>query len=282
MSQKIDILPKELCTRVLRVTLTFLALCSFDSALALEDTSLLKNEAGIVEHLEKKLDLELKFKDQFGKNVSLGELGIANRPSILVPVYYECPRLCTLTLNAVVKAINEIPLELGQDFSLITFSFDPEETHELANKRALEFKPKLRPGHDGAAWHFLSGEKSSAEGLARAIGFGYKKDREDFSHSAAIVLLTPEGKISRYFYGIKYPAKDLELSLIEASRGKIGSSIHKVLLYCFRFDPTKGKYTLAIFNLVRVVSILVLAILSTFILSMLLKERKRRANVRTI
>jgi protein SCO1 len=205
----------------------------------------LKSDA-VTTQLGKKINLSSRFVDDKGEEKPLLDYFGKGHPIVIVPVYYDCPRVCGLILTAMVKLLNELPLTLGKDFKVVTFSFDPEETPSLAAKRAAKFRAQYRIPKDAeVGWEFLVGKEPSIQALLSDIGFKVTPDQGEFAHSAAIMVLTPEGEISQYFTDINFPAWDVKLSLVEASSGKIGSPFDHFLLYCFRFDPTKGKYTWA-------------------------------------
>ncbi|MCB0338072.1 MAG: hypothetical protein KDD53_00640, partial [Bdellovibrionales bacterium] len=186
-------------------------------------------------------------------------------PVIIVPAYYTCPRLCGLVLNGVLTFLNNTELKLQDDFIVIAVSFDPADTVESAKSHAQALRSAISEKQNSAGWQFFVGTHDSSESLMRQIGYQYFAEGKDFSHSAAIAILTPEGVISQYFFGIEFPERDVRLALVEASRGGIGSILDHIMLYCFRFDPTKGKYTWAVFALLKVLGIVVLLSLSSLL-----------------
>ncbi len=222
--------------------------------------------AGITTQLGTTVDLSQNFTDSNGKTGQLSSFLQSGKPLILVPVYYECPRLCGLVLKGVVSLLNKLQLELGKDYEVITISFNSTETPELASKRAKDYRAQyIKPDLAEKYWHFFVGDSKSVDTLMNQIGFKYAPDGEEFSHSTAIMILTPEGNISQYFTDINFPSWDVKLSLVEASKGQIGSPIDHFLLFCFKFDPSKGKYTWAAWNFVRV-GVLICMILSVWII----------------
>ena len=247
-------------------------------SLATERPQDVPEQANIVERLDTLLDLNLRFRDQHGNVRSLSSLFINERPLILAPVYFECPRLCKLTQASLARSLNAIELEIGREYKVVSFSFDPEEPAELAAKRAEKYHALLKnsSGAKNGGWDFLVGEKSQTEALTKALGFSFFEDRGEYIHAAMFVVLTPDGRISRYFYGVDFPPKNLRLALVEAARGKIGNTYDKVFLYCFRFDPTKGKYTLAIWNITRVICATLFLLLVGFLISLRLREGRLR------
>ena len=219
---------------------------------ALERPETELKEIGIVTALGQQVDLGLSFTDGKGRSAPLREFLRPGIPIIITPVYYGCPRLCGLVLNGVISLLNELTLNLGRDFQLLSVSFDPTENPEMARKKSESVATQItRPGHDLSAWSFLVGPDSNIVPLMEQLGFRYKKDGEEYAHGSAIMILTPEGVISQYFTGVDYPAWDVRLALVEASQGKVGSAIDHLLLFCYKFDPTKGKYTLVAFNTLR-------------------------------
>lgn len=216
----------------------------------------------------------LQFLAEDSKPVLLSEVISGDLPVIIVPVYYGCPRLCGLLMDGVVKLISKLELSLGTDYRVISVSFDPQETPENARIAAAKYLKAAGLSEPTAqAWKFLVGNTDNVNKLMAEIGFNFIKDGEEFAHSAAIILLTPQGQISQYFTGISFSPWDVRLALIEASQGRLGSALDHVLLFCFRFDPTKGKYTWAAFNLARVAAFLTFLLLAGLVIGLLRKER---------
>jgi protein SCO1/2 len=227
----------------------------------------LLKEASIDQKLNSSIPLNLVFRDEHGNPVELGQY-FGKKPVILTLVYYTCPMLCTQVLNGLDRALKEIPMSIGKDFNVVTVSIDPTDRPVLAEaKQALYTGMYGRPGA-GQGWHFLTGDEPQIKQLADAVGFryAYDPDSKQFAHAAGIMLLTPQGKISRYFYGVQYPVRDLRLSLVEASRGKIGSPVDKVLLFCYHYDPHTGKYGLLISHIIQVAGILTVLIGGIFLI----------------
>jgi len=207
-------------------------------------------------HLDQKLDqsvpLDIQFRDEHGRPVELAQFFVG-KPVIVALVYYNCPMLCTQVLNGLQRSIRGIPLTLGKDFQIVTVSIDPTEKPVLAEaKQALYTGFYGRPG-SASGWHFLTGDDTQIHRLADAVGFqyAYDPDSHQYAHASGIMVLTPEGKISRYFYGVTYPQRDLRLALDEASEGKIGSPVDQVLLFCYHYDPHTGKYGLLISRVIQ-------------------------------
>lgn len=198
------------------------------------------------------IDLNLKFTDSAGQTAALKDLINPNKPIILVPVYYHCPRLCGLLLEGFSKLLRGLDLKLGDDFQVVTVSFDDSEGPELAKEKSLKYYAEATvPADKTSSWHFLVGNSENVHAIMNQIGFRYFKDEGEFAHAATIIVLTPQGEISQYFTGIEFAPFDVKLALIEASQGKIGSLVDHILLFCFRYDHQQGKYTWAVSNLLR-------------------------------
>ncbi|RMG41020.1 MAG: SCO family protein [Candidatus Dadabacteria bacterium] len=234
---------------------------------------------GLTTELGTQVDLGISFTDSNGKAVALRELLLENRPLVIVPVYYKCPRLCGLLLNGVTELLNKLTLSPGKDFSIVTVSFDSSEGPDLARKKKQRFVSLLndKTGEKSSGWHFLVGKEPQIETLMNQIGFHYKRDNGDFAHTAVIMILTPRGKISQYFTGVRFPVRDVRLALVEASEGNIGTVLDHVLLYCYRFDPLKGRYTWAAFGIMRAGGVLTLLLLGGLVLRLWLKEKSGSA-----
>ena len=232
---------------------------------------------GVEEHLGDSISLNVEFTDERGKSVRLGDYFRGNRPVVLNLGYFRCPMLCGLVLNGLVDAAGDTKLAVGDDYSILTISVDPNETHQLAylkKKNALE---ALGTPGAAAGWHFLTGKPDAIEVLTKEVGFGYQwvERRKEFAHTAVLVILTPDGRISRYLYGIKYPQRTYRLSLIEAAAGKIGSAMDQILLYCFQYDRHAGQYTLAAMNVMRIAAVFSMLLLGSFIGIAFLRESRR-------
>ena len=202
----------------------------------------LKN-VGIEQHLDEQIPPGLNFRDETGKPVRLGDY-FGKKPVILNLVYYNCPMLCGEVLSGLESALRVLKFDAGKEFGVLTVSFDPRETPDMATKKKAEFLKRYgRPGAAGG-WHFLTGPQESIDALTKAAGFQYQYDPKtgQFAHATAIVVLTPDGKIAQYYYGVEYAPKDLRLGLIQASENKIGTLADQVLLYCYHYDPATGKY----------------------------------------
>jgi protein SCO1 len=211
----------------------------------------LKN-VGLDQKLNAQVPLDLTFKDEHGGSVTLGQL-LQGKPAILTMVYYKCPMLCTEVLNATLNSLKEVPLEIGKDFNVITVSIDPSEKPVLAEAKQIMYSGLYGRRGGVHGWHFLTGNEEQIQKLAAAVGFRFVYDKESsqFAHASGIMVMTPEGRLSRYFYGLKYPPRDVRLALVEAGEGKIGSTVDEILLFCFHYDPVTGKYAVTILNVVR-------------------------------
>jgi protein SCO1/2 len=198
---------------------------------------------GIEQHLGEQLPLDLPFRDESGRAVRLGDY-FGSKPVVLSFVYYRCPMLCPELLVGLESALKVLNFKVGDQFEIITVSIDPRDTPELAAaKKASILSRYKRPGAE-AGWHFLTGDEESIHSLTRAAGFGYEYDAKNgqFTHATAIMVATPAGKLAQYFYGIDFPPRDLRLSLVQASNNKIGNLADAVILYCFHYDPVRGRY----------------------------------------
>jgi protein SCO1/2 len=243
-----------------------------------DDLPPLVKEVRFDQRLNEQVPLDLPFRDELGRRIQLSDY-FRGKPVILVMAYYRCPRLCNEVLQGLLKSLKGMSsFDVGDKFQVVTVSFDARETPDLAaGKKQSAIERYARPGTDDG-WHFLTGGQKSIDALAKAVGFKFTfdPDSEQFAHAAGIMVLTPEGKLSRYFYGIDFPSRDLRLGLVEASSGKIGTPIDSLLLYCFHYDSTTGRYTASVLNLVRLSGALtVLAILAMFVV--LARRQKRVA-----
>lgn len=238
----------------------------------------LKQGVTIDQNLNAQLPLELTFRDETGQTVRLGQY-FRDKPVVLALVYYECPGLCDLILNGLSNAMHQISLNVGTDYQVVTVSFNPKETWQLATAKKANYVEKYnRPGAQ-EGWHFLTGDQANIKALADTVGFHYKYDQQtqQYVHASAIYVITPEGKISRYFYGIAYNPRDFRLGLVEASANKIGTLADQVLLFCCQYDPTTGKYGVAITRVIRVFGSATALMLFGFVFVMLRRERRGHA-----
>lgn len=221
---------------------------------------------------------DISFRDEQGASVRIGDF-LGKQPVILVMAYYNCPNLCNVVIDDLIEKMRQISFVLGNQFEVVTVSIDPSEQPALAAEKEATFLQHYGRSDVKSGWHALTGEKVQIDRLADTIGFRYAYDTEikQFAHPSGLVLLTPEGKISSYLYGLVYKATDLRLALVEASAGKVGTPIDQVLLRCYRFDPISGKYTLAVMNIVRVVGfITVMGLIYMFIMAYRRRGRWRQ------
>lgn len=232
---------------------------------------------GFDQRLNADVPLDLEFVDENGRTVTLGDCA-HEKPVVLVLAYYRCPMLCTLVLNGLTQALLDVSFSAGREFEVVAVSFDSRETAELAAEKKKTYVDRY--GRAGAAdgWHFLTGTQESIDRLTRAVGFRYTYDsgKDQFAHASGLVLLTPEGRISHYLYGIKFAARDLRLGLVEASQDKIGSPVDQVLLFCFHYDPAEGKYGAAVMTFVRIGGVVTVILLVGMVTWFMRRERRLR------
>lgn len=238
---------------------------------------LLKN-VGFDQRLNEQVPLQLPFVDEDGQRRTLADY-FTDKPVVLVLAYYRCPMLCTQVLNGLVLGLRDTGLAIGKDFTVVTVSFDPRDTAETAAAKKANYVRAYGQPEAAANWHFLTGDQASITRLTRAVGFRYAYDQasDQYAHAAGIVVLTPKGKISRYFYDVHYSGRDLRLGLVEASHNKIGSPIDQILLFCFHYDPTAGKYGAAVMNFIRAGGVLTMVGLALGFGFLMRAERRRRA-----
>ncbi len=226
---------------IILIVLSFLFSCfSFAEKLPAE-----LQDVGITEHLGDRINLALNFQDESGQNISLNKYFNGTKPVLFFLVYYECPNLCTMVLNGAIDSLKKINLKPGQDFDVVAVSFDPKENSELASEKKKAYLD-MYGVTDPGAWHFLVGKQPAITEISKELGFKFKWDEEQkqFAHASSIFVLTGEGRISRYFYGIMYPEKDLKVALMEAGRGHIGTLVDRILLFCYHYDASTKKYVL--------------------------------------
>jgi protein SCO1 len=245
------------------------------SAYSQNAQSELPAKVGIDQKLNAQVPLNLAFRDEAGQPVRLSNY-FGAKPVILVLAYYECPNLCTLVLNAVLTSVQDLKFNAGKDFEIVVVSFNPRETPALAaaKKRAYAQHYGRPDGTNG--WHFLTGEEPAIAHLAQSVGFRFVFDppTQTFAHPSTIMVLTPEGKLSRYFAGIEYPPGELRLALIEASNHRIGSFTDQVFLFCFHYNPLTGRYGVAIMRVIRIAGFATVFALGAFIIIHLRGERR--------
>lgn len=234
-------------------------------------------DVGIDQHLNAQLPLDLVFHDESGRPVPLGTY-FGSKPVILSLAYYECPMLCTLVLNGLASALKVLSFDVGRQFEVVTVSFNPNDTPaQAAAKKQTTLQAYGRAGADGG-WHFLTGDAAAITRLTDAVGFHYQYDAEhkQFAHAAGIMVLTPQGRIARYFYGVEFAPRDLRLGLVEAADNRIGSRVDQLLLFCFHYDPATGKYGAIAMNSVRLGGALTVVALAAFLIVMWRRDARQR------
>ena len=236
-------------------------------------------EIAVEEHLEAALPLTLPFVDESGKPVTLATYLAPKRPLILTLNYYRCPMLCTLELNGLVEGLSKLPWTIGKEFDVVTVSIDPKEAPALARSKKQSYLAEYDRSEGASGWHFLTGPQDSIDALTETVGFEYAYDpqTDQYAHAAVILLVTPEGRVSRYLYGVRYEPRQLTLALTEASEGKIGSAWERFLLYCYHYDSRQGRYSLAALKLMRVGGVATVLIFGAALSSLWLKERRKPA-----
>ena len=234
-------------------------------------------EIGFDQNLDRLVPLDATFRDEAGRAVRLADY-FGPRPVVLVFAYYDCPMLCTLVINGLSSALGVLSLNPGTDFEIVTVSFDPHDSPSTASaKKATYLERYKRPGA-ADAWHFLTGDQPSIDRLTKAAGFRYVWDKEtkQFAHPTGVLVLTPEGRIARYLFGVEYGPRDLRFALVEASAGKVGNPVDALLLYCYHYDPMTGRYGLAIMRAMRIAGATTVLALGGFIVFMVRHDKRRR------
>jgi protein SCO1/2 len=232
------------------------------------------------EHPGEYIPKDLQFISDEGDSVKLGDYLNQGKPVLLILGYYSCPMLCNLVMNGISEAVKKLDWLPGKQFQIVSVSIDPKETDLLASaKKANYIKQIGKPGIENG-WTFLTGQESQSKALADAVGFKYYyvKERDEYAHPAVLVVLTEDGKISRYLYGIEYKDFDLKMALLEASEGKVGSTLDRIVLYCYHYDPQAGSYTIFAGNVMRIGGAFTLGLMVIFLGVLWIRERKKRAN----
>jgi protein SCO1/2 len=221
---------------------------------------------GIEQRLDAQVPPDLTFRDDAGKAIKLGDY-FGHKPMILNLVYYNCTMLCGEALAGLASALRLVKFDVGNEFDVITVSFDPRETPEMAAAKKIDYVTRYGRANAAAGWHFLVGQPESINALSKAVGFNYQYDPKSnqYAHATAIMVLTPQGRVSRYFYGVDFPPKDLRMGLVEASQGKIGNAVDAVLLYCYHYNPETGKYGAIVGNILRLAAAATILMLGTFL-----------------
>jgi cytochrome c oxidase subunit 2 len=265
--------------------LVFLSLCllafSLLSSASAQPVSMkppVLQDVGIDQLLNNQVPLDLEFKDETGRSVKLADY-FKDKPVVLSLVYYDCPQLCTQILTGLLGTLKTLPMTPGREFTALTVSFDPREKPELAAAKKREYLDRLqRPGVE-EGWHFLTGEEPAIHALTKAVGFRYLWDpvTKQYAHASGIMVLTPGGKVSRYFYGIEYAPRDLRFGVMDASEGKIGSLAEQIILYCYQYDPTRGTYSLVVMRVLRIFGIMTIVTLIALFLFLRHKTKQKEA-----
>jgi len=253
----------------MKIALQFLilALLSGELTSARAQTASPFQGIGIQQNLNAVVPLETIFRDERGTPVPLGKY-FHQRPVLLVPIYYECPMLCSQVMSGVVAGLRPLSLRPGRDFDIVSISFNPSDTPADAAKTRDLYSDRYSRKAGTVGWHFLTGAEPQIHAVMDAVGFHYRWDpaTKTFVHASGVMILTPEGTVARYLYGVEYEPKDLELSLVDASKGKIGSVTDQILLFCYHYDPSTGKYTATVLGLLRIAAVLtILALIAGFI-----------------
>ena len=222
---------------------------------------------GIDQRLDAQLPLNLNFKEESGREVPLSTFFQSKKPVVLALVYYRCPMLCSEILNGLAGALKAVSLNPGKDFEVVAVSFDPKDTPEIAGEKKQSYLRRYNRPNTANGWHFLCGDEANIKALTDAVGFHYTYDAktDQYAHASAVMIVTPEGHLSKYFYGIEYSPRDLRLGLVEASNGKIGTPVDQILLFCFHYDPATGKYGALTMTSLRIVGALFAMICGAFL-----------------
>jgi protein SCO1/2 len=235
-------------------------------------------DVGIDQLLNNQVPLDLEFRDENGRAVKLAEY-FKDKPVVLSLVYYDCPQLCTQVLTGLLGTLKTLPMTPGKEFVNLTVSFDPRETPELAAAKKQEYLNRYRKPEAAGGWHFLTGDEAAIQALTKAVGFRYIWDpvTKQYAHASGIMVLTPGGKVSRYFYGIEYAPRDFRFGVIDASEGKVGSLADQIILYCYMYDPERGTYGLVISRLLKIFAALTIVTLAALFFFLRHKEKQKEA-----
>jgi protein SCO1 len=234
-------------------------------------------EVAFQQRLDSQLPLDATFRTETGRTVKLGDYFTGSKPVVLAFVYYSCPMLCSQVMNGISSALKAVPFTPGEDFDVVLVSFDPRDTPQVAAEKERAHMEYWDAHATAAGWHFLTGDEASIKRTTEAAGFSYTWDEVSgqYAHVSGVLVVTPNGRLSRYFYGVEYSPKELRMALVESGEGKIGSAIDQVLLYCYHYDPAVGRYGVVVMNLVRLGGIVTVAFMAGFIL--LMRKRDARA-----
>jgi protein SCO1 len=218
------------------------------------------------QRLNERLPLDVPFKDEHGRDVTLGKYFGGTRPVILAFVYYQCPMLCNQVMNGISSSLRALPFTAGEEFDVVLVSFDPRDDPAAAMEKKRAHLEYWKTGNQSGGWHLLTGDEASIRRVTNAAGFTYKWDSVtgQFAHASGVLVATPDGTLSRYFYGVEFSPKELRLALVESGRGQVGRLIDELLLYCYHYDPTTGRYGATVMNLVRLGGILTVGAMAAF------------------
>jgi protein SCO1/2 len=231
----------------------------------------------VIEQLESQIPLDLQFKNERGNTVELKDFFNHDKPVIMTFNFFQCPMLCHLILDGLVSSLQNMSLEPGTDFDILSVSFDPLDTPTIAQAWKQKYVKQYGKPSSASGWHFLTGKKKDITALTDSVGYYYQyvKERQEYAHIAAMLVLMPDGKVSRYIYGIEYNPQTLRLSLVEASEGKIGNTLDKIILTCYYYDHTKGKYAPLAVNVMRIGGGLTVLVLGIFLLTLWIREKNK-------
>jgi protein SCO1/2 len=231
-------------------------------------------DIGFDQNLNDRVPLDATFTDETGRTVPLGRY-FGRRPVVMLFAYYQCPMLCTQVINGLASALNVLTLQPGTDFEIVTVSFDPRDTPSTASAKKAHYIERYNRQGAADSWHFLTGTQASIDRLTKAAGFRYVWDAftNQFAHPSGVIVLTPDGRLARYLFGIEYGPRDLRLAIVEASSGRVGNAADAVLLYCYHYDPMTGRYGFVIMRAMRVAGVGTVLALAGFIVIMLRRER---------
>jgi protein SCO1/2 len=232
---------------------------------------------GIEQKLDAQVPLDLTFRDETGRTVPLSTYFHSGRPVLLAPVYYRCPMLCTQILNGIASSLKAVSFNPGQEFEVVAFSFDPKDTVETAAAKKDVYLHWYGRANTANGWHFLTGDEPNIKALMDAVGFHYKYDpaTDQYAHASGVMILTPDGRLSKYFYGVEYAPRDIRLGLVEASLNKIGTPVDEILLFCYHYDPATGKYGAAAIGAMRTAAGGFVLAAGAFLFLMLRRDRRR-------
>lgn len=269
---------KKIFIGVLSIIILLISISLSKAQIANQNPEALQN-IDVEEHLGENIPFDLHFTDDQGQSVLLKKYFNQDKPIILVLAYYECPMLCTLVLNGLTQSVYKLKMQLGEDYQIVTISIDPKETTKLAAAKKQSHLKMLGQFDNTASWAFLTGNETNIKKLTESVGFKYYyvEERDEFAHPAVIMLLTDSGKISRYLYGIEYTVKDLKLGLLEAAEGKVGSTLDKLILYCYHYDPNAKGYVVFASNMMKLGGAIMLAALSGFLGSLWLRDNRKKS-----